>query len=629
VRFRASIKYGAVAVTTAAAIVVPVALHSAGAAPPFKLNQVHHDPFSDGIGYHASEEEPSIASWGDTIVTTYQVGRVYDGGASDIGFSTSTNGGESWKQGELPLTVQGGGPATPTTDAPYYPLTRGSDTVVAYDAKHATWIINTLGLNGNAAVPAVFVNLSKDGVNWSDPIPTHVTGPTQDSPDKNWITCDNWPQSGGYGNCYIEYDNNGNGNRLLMQVSSDGGKTWTATANAVPGNGNTADIQGQQPLSVAANAGDTNIKVNSVTGFAAGQTIVINRDPSGGGLEESATIAAVGTAGATGTGITLTAPLTKAHAGGSPVANSANATTGTTGAIGGVPLVQPPAPGSPAGTCGRVVVPYAGGGGVSYITSSDCGAHWSSHTLITPNMTATHTVAGQLRTSLLPMATMDGGGTIYLTWQTRSFRVGSVASTPNDIAMSVLPAPTAAAKDPVFGAPSRIPIEADNTTANPVDHFIPGIAADPNTAGGSAHLALYYWYYPNAACVFANPGGNQCDLRVGYITSVDGGQNWGTATTLASMTLADVVRSSQGPMVGDYSQAAVITGGKQAGQSIAAFAVGLQGNALDEAMYVPGKGLDITGGEVGLGHPSKDVIDQAESEPPQAHPAVPPRWLGR
>src|SRR3954452_662738 len=277
-RLRASVKYGSVATVTAGAIVVPLTMRSAGADPPFKLNQIHQDPFADGIGYHASEEEPSIASWGDTIVASYQVGRIYDGGASDIGFSTSTNGGESWKQGELPLTVQGGGPSAPTADAPYYPLTRGSDTVVAYDAKHATWMINTLGLVGNAVVPAVFVNLSSDAVHWSQPIATHVTAPSADSPDKNWITCDNWPKSAGYGNCYIEYDNNGNGNRLLMQVSSDGGHTWTQTANAVPGNGNTSDVQGQQPLAAAANAGDTNIKVNSVTGFAAGQTITINRD---------------------------------------------------------------------------------------------------------------------------------------------------------------------------------------------------------------------------------------------------------------------------------------------------------------------------------------------------------------
>jgi hypothetical protein len=34
----------------------------------------------------------------------------------------------------------------------------------------------------------------------------HALGLGNDSPDKNWITCDNWEASAGYGNCYEEYD---------------------------------------------------------------------------------------------------------------------------------------------------------------------------------------------------------------------------------------------------------------------------------------------------------------------------------------------------------------------------------------------------------------------------------------
>src|SRR5690348_3724783 len=120
-RIRASVKYGSVALVTTAAIAVPVAmsLGGAGAGPIASLKQVHKDPFADGIGYHESVLEPSIAANGKTIVATFQVGRIYDGGASDIGWSTSTNGGQSWKHGELPLTVQGGGPSQPTASAPY------------------------------------------------------------------------------------------------------------------------------------------------------------------------------------------------------------------------------------------------------------------------------------------------------------------------------------------------------------------------------------------------------------------------------------------------------------------------------------------------------------------------------
>src|SRR5262249_3541543 len=149
--------------------------------------------------------------------------------------------------------------------------------------------------------------------------------------------------------------------------------------------------------------------------------------------------------------------------------------TGHTGDIGGVPLVQPPPPGSPPGsTCGRLVIPLATNG-VSWWTSNDCGHHFSAETQIKPNMTARHNVP-QMRPPLPPTSAMDGAGNIYVVWQTRSFRVGSVASTPNDIAMSIMPAPTAANPNPSFGPPFRIPIEADNTNANTNDHFIPGIS---------------------------------------------------------------------------------------------------------------------------------------------------------
>jgi len=105
----------------AAAVTIPLVLGAiGGAAPaPFPLTKVLPDPFEDGLGYHASAEEPSIfaaanpARAGDlagnsTIVATEQVGRVYDGGASDIGYEVSVDGGKTWKHGELPLTMQGG-----------------------------------------------------------------------------------------------------------------------------------------------------------------------------------------------------------------------------------------------------------------------------------------------------------------------------------------------------------------------------------------------------------------------------------------------------------------------------------------------------------------------------------------
>jgi beta-glucosidase len=63
-------------------------------------------------------------------------------------------------------------------------------------------------------------------------------------------------------------------------------------------------------LAAAATAGDTNIKVSSVSGMTVGHQIRIDTPPN----LEVGTIQTVGTAGATGTGITLAAPLASNHA---------------------------------------------------------------------------------------------------------------------------------------------------------------------------------------------------------------------------------------------------------------------------------------------------------------------------
>ena len=66
------------------------------------LQQISADPFTNpptssnlnGLyDQHKTEVEPDTFAFGSTIVSAFQVGRVFDGGASDIGFATSTNGG--------------------------------------------------------------------------------------------------------------------------------------------------------------------------------------------------------------------------------------------------------------------------------------------------------------------------------------------------------------------------------------------------------------------------------------------------------------------------------------------------------------------------------------------------------
>ena len=174
------------------------------------LTQLSQDTFTDGASQHESEVEPSTFSYGNTIVTAFQVARISGGGGADIGFATSTNGGATWTNGFLPgLTIyEGNG----MSDA-------ASDAAVAYDALHNTWLISVLPIGNNTSVA---VSRSTDGINWSNPVSVTTLG----SPDKNWIVCDNTPTSKFYGHCYSEWDDTSQGDLIEMSTSTDGGMTW-------------------------------------------------------------------------------------------------------------------------------------------------------------------------------------------------------------------------------------------------------------------------------------------------------------------------------------------------------------------------------------------------------------------
>src|SRR5207302_4317679 len=102
------------------------------------LTQISSDPYTNKTSNHKTQVEPDTFAFGNTIVSTFQVGRFFDGGASNIGWATSTNAGETWTHGFLPSSTVY---ATPPGKYP-----RGSDASVAYDARHKVWLISWLGI---------------------------------------------------------------------------------------------------------------------------------------------------------------------------------------------------------------------------------------------------------------------------------------------------------------------------------------------------------------------------------------------------------------------------------------------------------------------------------------------------
>ena len=178
------------------------------------LVKLSTDTFTNSTSQHATEVEPGSFSFGSTVITSFQVGRIQGGGGADIGFAVSTDGALTWTNGFLPgiTTFQGNG----TNSAV-------SDTNVAYDPKHGVWLISSLPITSTNV--QVAVSRSTDGGStWANPIVV------AQSPglDKNWLVCDGSTTSPHYGNCYMEWDDNNNGNLIQMSTSTDGGVTWSA-----------------------------------------------------------------------------------------------------------------------------------------------------------------------------------------------------------------------------------------------------------------------------------------------------------------------------------------------------------------------------------------------------------------
>ena len=102
---------------------------------------------------------------------------------------------------------------------------RISDPSIAYDPEHDVWLFLGLGIDAGGSGHILLVDRSTDGgLTWSNPV---NAGESSGSFwDKTWITCDTWAASPHYGNCYIQFDDNGQGNAMKMVTSTDGGVTW-------------------------------------------------------------------------------------------------------------------------------------------------------------------------------------------------------------------------------------------------------------------------------------------------------------------------------------------------------------------------------------------------------------------
>lgn len=180
--------------------------------------QISRDTYRNPESQHETEVEPDTFAWGSTIVSTFQVGRTFGGGAANIGFATSLDGGRTWRSGFLPGL-------TPYS-APPGAFDVASDPVVAYDAEHGVWLITSLGVSAGRS-SALVISRSPDGLTWELPVVATVAGTDDDLLlDKQWLVCDNAATSPFRGGCYLSYSDF-RVLRMSTQTSRDGGLTWS------------------------------------------------------------------------------------------------------------------------------------------------------------------------------------------------------------------------------------------------------------------------------------------------------------------------------------------------------------------------------------------------------------------
>jgi hypothetical protein len=216
--------------------------------------QISQDIYTNPDSQHATQVEPDTLTIGSTIVSAFQSGRYFNGGASNIGFATSTDRGATWTHGFLNHST--------TKSTPPGRYDRASDASVAFDARHHVWLISWLGIltpnpaDENSFRVDVLVSRSTNGgLTWGPPV---VVNPDPGAVflDKNWSVCDNTPTSPFFGNCYTEFDDTSRNDLMEVSTSIDGGQSWGAprtTADppdgfSIPPGTNGAHGLGGQPI---------------------------------------------------------------------------------------------------------------------------------------------------------------------------------------------------------------------------------------------------------------------------------------------------------------------------------------------------------------------------------------------
>lgn len=246
-------------------------------------------------------------------------------------------------------------------------------------------------------------------------------------------------------------------------------------------------------------------------------------------------------------------------------------------AQGGQPLVQPN---------GNVIVPIYGfdTNGVENIysyRSIDGGATWTDPMIIAP-LTYSTTVAQFYRGGSLPSAEIDQAGKVYVAWAGCYFEANC---STDDIVFTTT-------TDGLTWTPlQRIPLDAIGSN---VEHLTAGLAVDSGTSGQKAHLAVSYYYWPNAGCTATT-----CQVSVGLATSVNAGATWSQPQTVGDPMLPIWwAHTGSGYMTGDYISTSIA-----ANRAVTVVPVAQAPSGQTFSQYMAGASVVVTGGS----HPCEQL----------------------
>ena len=181
------------------------------------------------INYEDAEVEPYVAvnpTNPSNLIGIWQQDRWSDGGAHGLVTARSLDGGQTWTEQTLPLSVCGGGDSSNGGD-----YARASDPWVTFSPNGVAYLIS-ISFTGNimatGSSSSVLVSRSTDGgATWSNPTTLILDGASAFN-DKESITADPNNANDVYA-VWDRLDNTGHGPAYFAR-STDGGSTWQSAA---------------------------------------------------------------------------------------------------------------------------------------------------------------------------------------------------------------------------------------------------------------------------------------------------------------------------------------------------------------------------------------------------------------